>query len=686
MKQARKPGTTSVQARRAFDFGLDRRLIKAVALLGYANPTEVQARVIPLALEGKDLLVRARTGSGKTAAYALPMLQKILAAEAPACAVGTKALVLVPTRELCVQIRDHVWAIMQYCRDVVSITALSADAGTQQAQLREHPHVVISTPGRFLRAVQMQQQHRGGNCAALASCALQRSLETLVVDEADLILSYGYSEDVRTIITRAVPKVCQCFLMSATFTDELLALEKVLLHSAVVLKLDGDCAGTALQHYVRVPPGDKPVLLYALLKLGIVRGKAVVFVNSVDRCYRVKLLLEQFCVPAAVLNAELPQLSRDHIIDQFNRGLVKYLIATDDAKPQRHGARQHTGNSSTGCVARTGVGCDANGCRVDARGLVGVASTESGRGADGSTDFGVQRGVDFKNVDTVVNYDFPDSVEAYMHRIGRTARGGAVGTALSLVTHRDGVHRTHRRAKRSVGCGNGEDEIVLAQVQRHQSSLAPPGPHLHSAAAFVPRAHGTESGAGLEQPSLLDIDIRELDGFRYRVEDVQRAVTTVAVRDARLREIKMEMVNSKKLREHFHEHPHDLQTLRHDAHLQPSNVQPHLASIPPYLYPSSLSSLSTGPSGTKTTEGGNRNKKRHRSALCTNGRAPVTSGKRPQQNLNAVPGPARTEGGAPHAARVLAAVPKSGVCPNRERPRKRRATKQVKQTLAGSIW
>ena len=561
----------------SFDFGLDRRLTKAVARLGYVTPTEVQARVIPLAMQGKDLLVRARTGSGKTAAYALPMLQKILsAAGAPDTAAGTKALVLVPTRELCVQIRDHVWAIMQYCRDVVSLAALSADAGTQQAQLRGRPDVVIATPGRLLRAVQLQR--RRGECAALAACSLQGSLETLIVDEADLVLSYGYTEDVRTIVTRVMPKVCQCFLMSATFTDELLALEKLILHNAVVLKLGDECAGTALlQHYVRVPPEDKPLLLYALLKLGIIRGKTVFFVNSVDRCYRVKLLLEQFCVQSAVLNAELPQMSRDHIIDQFNRGIIEYLIATDDI-----GSHQDTtgdvsrGMSEYGASTTTNGGKCASSHRANTR-QPPVLSPQSAPNMVGA-DFGVQRGVDFKNVDTVVNYDFPQSVEAYMHRIGRTARGGAGGAALSIVTPRSDLRQRHRRGTCSAICGRDEDEAVLARVQ--QAQLPCLAASKRSTSGIVPLAP--------QQPSLLDIDMRELDGFRYRVEDVRRAVTTIAVRDARLREIKMEIVNSKTLRGHFHENPRDLQILRHDAHLQPSKVQSHLATIPPYLRPRSM--------------------------------------------------------------------------------------------------
>jgi ATP-dependent RNA helicase DDX56/DBP9 len=191
------------------DLGLDRRLLKACAKAGFIYPTLVQSKCIPLALKGKDLLVRARTGSGKTAAYGLPLLQKLLARREaqPDAPPAVRAVVLVPTRELVEQVRGQLWELMAYCRDCLGLLALVDDnMSAQQAQLRDRPDIVVATPARLVAHL------RAGNIS------LKGSVETLVVDEADLVLSYGYREDVKAI-TAHLPKICQGFLMSATLSQ-----------------------------------------------------------------------------------------------------------------------------------------------------------------------------------------------------------------------------------------------------------------------------------------------------------------------------------------------------------------------------------------------------------------------------------------------------------------------------------
>ncbi len=353
----------------AFDFGLDRRLIKAVSRMGFVYPTLVQSKAVPLALEGKDLLVRARTGSGKTAAFALPTLHKVLltkaeqqqereeasggaaaAAAAAAAATTTRAgkkkqqqqqqqqqqhpgkavprgvlaVVLVPTKELCDQTYRTFWDLTYYCRDVINVQALvgGGDAATmsaQQALLRDRPDVLISTPSRLLSHLQ------AGNVV------LKDSVQTLVMDEADLILSFGYDEDVKQVVA-ALPRIYQGMLMSATLSPELDDLKRVVLHSPAVLKLEeGRTDGDLLQFYVPLPEADKLLLVFVFLKLGVLEGKGLFFVNSLDGCYSLKLFLEQFSIRAAVLNAELPLNSRLHTLQEFNRGIFDFLIATDES-------------------------------------------------------------------------------------------------------------------------------------------------------------------------------------------------------------------------------------------------------------------------------------------------------------------------------------------------------------------
>jgi len=167
--------------------------------------------------------------------------------------------------------------------------------------------------------------------------------------------------------------------------------------------------------------------------------------------------------------------------------------------------------------------------------------------------YGVSRGVDFRGVNFVINVDFPKSVKSYTHRIGRTARGGASGTALSLVGQDDKAEWKY-----------------LERVQSRQKPVM------------------LESQDLLHQPAPLAFDIAEIDCFRYRVEDVRRAVTHVAVREAQISDVKKEMLNSEKLRAHFEDNPRDLNILEHDKSVGKARIQPHLGTIPTYLVPAAM--------------------------------------------------------------------------------------------------
>eukprot|EP00644_Phytophthora_capsici_P010607 jgi/Phyca11/568939/estExt2_Genewise1.C_PHYCAscaffold_300432 len=483
----------------------------------FVHATLVQVHCIPLAMQGKDLLVRARTGSGKTAAFALPLLHKILQhkQDAPASEPAVRALVLVPTKELVEQTRRHMMDLMYYCQDTVSLLALGGQSmNAQQALLRDAPDVLVSTPGRLVA-------HLGAG-----NLTLKDSVQTVVIDEADLVLSFGYGEDIRTIFN-ALPKACQTFCMSATLSPELEKLKRSVLHNPAVVKLEeGATDGKLQQFYLPVKPADKDLLLYALLRLGVVSGKVIFFVNSTDAAYRLKLFFEQFVIKSAVLNAKLPHNSRQHIIEEFNRGLFDYLIATDDS-------------------------IDQEGDDNDEQQEKKTVGSKRGRAADES--YGVSRGVDFRGVQFVINVDFPKSVRAYTHRIGRTARGGASGTALSLVSKED-----------------AKEERALKRVQAKQQAIR------------------SETNDIIAQPAELAFDLKEIDCFRYRVEDVRRAVTRVAVREAQLADVKKEMLNSERLEAHFQANPRDLNILEHDKVVGSAPVQAHLATIPDYLVPIEL--------------------------------------------------------------------------------------------------
>jgi len=586
--------------------GLDVRLRKALARLGYVRPTLVQSKCLPLAVSsGRDLLVRARTGSGKTLAYCLPVLHKILARTGPAGAGGggggddaeddddggeggIRAVILAPTRELCAQVHRTLVDLTYYCDEVVSVAVIEgavkggkkkdgkALLAQQEALLRDQPDVVVSTPAGLLTHI------RSG------AVSLEKSVESLVVDEADLVLSFGYTGDI-TDIMKSLPKICQGFLMSATLSPELDSLKRVVLHSPAVLKLEEDNErssgrdGALSQFHLRLPRKDKNLVLYVFLKLGLLKGKGLFFVNTTDGAYRLKLFLEQFHIRSAVLNGELPLRSRLNIIEQFNVGNFDYLVATDEStdagKGQQNDESSDDDDSSDEEEEEEGK---------KKRKRSSSRKKKSSRRRKKDAEYGVSRGLDFRGVSFVVNVDFPLSSDSYTHRVGRTARGGAKGVALSLVESEsaeqsdllDDVQRSQPRLPAIAPSSAADDDVLQTHVA---------GPTTNSDA----NAAGTVA-TEQRQPLPLDFDLNEIEGFRYRVEDVGRAVTKVAVKETRAAELRAEMLNSERLQNHFEDNPDDFKLLRHDrvaTHI--SQVQDHLKHVPDYMLPRGMQAVQT---------------------------------------------------------------------------------------------
>lgn len=184
---------------------LDARLLRATSVeFGWTTPTLIQQAAIPLALEGRDIVARAKTGSGKTAAYGLPLLEKILSSESSG---GIRALVLVPSKELAAQVTRELSRMACFCEDKQRLTGIfNACAATGALVRGENPCIVVATPTKFVQLVQTQ-----------SDISLVETLESLVIDEADLILSFGYQDDLEKI-KEMLPKVYQSFLFSATMT------------------------------------------------------------------------------------------------------------------------------------------------------------------------------------------------------------------------------------------------------------------------------------------------------------------------------------------------------------------------------------------------------------------------------------------------------------------------------------
>ncbi|TPX62525.1 hypothetical protein PhCBS80983_g00255 [Powellomyces hirtus] len=515
---------------------LNARLLRAIAKLGFNHPTLVQSSAIPLALQGKDILARARTGSGKTGAYCMPVVQKILLAkEAGRSAPAVRALILVPTKELAEQVLKHVKDLTLYAKEVVAINLGSSDQSTanQRAILAEKPDIIIATPSKILA------QLEAGNVV------LKESLESLVIDEADLILSYGYDEDVRKVLSH-LPKIYQSSLMSATMSDDVDALKQLVLRNPAILKLSeapASAESELTQFSINCPDSDKFLLTYFMLKLKIHpfgTGKCIIFVNDIDKCYKLKLFLEQFGIKCCTLNSGLPLKSRYHIVQEFNRGVYDYVIATDEAGV--FGGEKDSDDEGEG----EGEGEDAGDAATEdtkdvADGTADISSKKRSAPTDAKStnrkrrkqqptdsEYGVARGIDFHNVQSVINFDLPPTSRSYMHRVGRTARGvGNKGWALSfvapsdapeIVTRKKGKKKPQPTVVRPIS-----DEKIFARIEKKQADMG-------------------------RTISPYTFDMKQVEGFRYRSEDALRAVTRTAVKEARMKELKIEILNSEKLK------------------------------------------------------------------------------------------------------------------------------------------
>ena len=444
-----------------------------------------------------------------------------------------RGCVLCPSRELARQTSEVLKDLLSSCAGIIRVLDIGAkDVAAVRPLLKDLPDIIVGTPGRLV------QHLKEGNVD------LSSSLSMLVVDEADLIFSFGFETDVRYILSKLPPTpLYQAVLTSATLTSDVTRLKKLVLNNPVILKLsephlpDTDQLS---QYVIKLEEEDKFILIYALFKLQLVRGKSLIFVNSVDRCYKIKLFLEQFSIPCCVLNSELPVATRLHTVSQFNLGVYDVIVAADewllDEEDMEKSKKKEMASSKR------------------------IKDKESG----------VARGIDFQFVANVIHFDFPDRPELYIHRVGRTARGTQHGTALSLI--------------------NSSENQLLEQLETYLNTVC-----------------GEGNGDHLKP---YQFKMEELDGLRYRARNALGKVTRVAVRESRLKEIKIELLNSQKLKTYFEDNPRERQLLRHDKALCTIKHQEHLKNVPDYIVPETLKTM-TGikEKGKKKKKRGNKNNK-----------------------------------------------------------------------------
>ncbi|KAF3796569.1 DEAD-box ATP-dependent RNA helicase 36 [Nymphaea thermarum] len=353
--------------------GLAQWLLQSCRELRLKKPTPVQSHCIPQILAGKDVMGLAQTGSGKTAAFALPILHRL--GENP---FGVFALVVTPTRELAYQLAEQFRALGSGVQLRCTVVVGGMNSVEQAKALVQRPHVVIATPGRIRFLLEDNPDIPG----------VFSKTRFLVLDEADRVLDVGFEDELR-VIFQNLPKERQTLLFSATMTDELRALHELSADKAYFYEAyEGVKTVESLkQQYIFIPKDMKDIYLANVLwkmEENSVRS-AIVFVATCRACHLLSLMLEELDLEAAALHSHKSQSLRLAALNKFKSGQVPILLATD------------------------------------------VAS----------------RGLDIPTVDLVINYDIPRDPHDYVHRVGRTARAGRGGRALSLVTQND-VDLVHR--------------------------------------------------------------------------------------------------------------------------------------------------------------------------------------------------------------------------------------------------
>ncbi len=343
---------------------LSKETLEALASMGYTHPTPVQREVFEPAVRGKDIVVQARTGTGKTAAFGLPIVETVVRRNL----AKVQVLALCPTRELALQVTAELERLGRP-RGIRPVAIYGgAPMNRQVEQLSTGAQVVVGTPGRVLDHLNRKTLD-------------PESIRMLVLDEADEMLSMGFERELSSILER-LPKGRQTLLFSATIPPDIERIARDRLKEPEFITLSGDHIGALeVLHFIYLARGDK---LEALLRVLEVENpeSAIIFCNTKAETERVAEALERQGFGAAWLNGDLPQGEREVVMQATRAGKLRYLVATDVAA----------------------------------------------------------RGIDISHLTHVINFDFPESAERYVHRTGRTGRAGRTGTAVSIIAPQDIGH------------------------------------------------------------------------------------------------------------------------------------------------------------------------------------------------------------------------------------------------------
>jgi len=356
-----------IQEQTTFEsLGLAPEILKALSEFGYTTPTPIQAQAIPVALAGGDLMAGAQTGTGKTAAFALPLLQKILplaSSSASPARHPIRALILTPTRELAIQVEESVKVYAKHTGLRSLVVYGGVDIKTQTPSLMRGVEILVATPGRLLDHVEQRTLQLG-------------QVQMLILDEADRMLDMGFMPDLKRILA-LLPKQRQNLMFSATFSNEIKKLSEAFLNNPTLIEVarSNATAENVTQKVYLVEQANKHAQLAEILR-GSDASQVIVFTKTKLTASRLAKQLQREGLLADAIHGDKSQKERMEALEAFKQGKVAVLIATDVAA----------------------------------------------------------RGLDIDQLPMVINYEIPSAPEDYVHRIGRTGRAGASGTAISLVS------------------------------------------------------------------------------------------------------------------------------------------------------------------------------------------------------------------------------------------------------------
>lgn len=368
------------------NFALDAAVQRGIRAAGFVDPRPIQVQTIPAALQGRDILGLAQTGTGKTAAFALPVLERLRATRTP----GPRVLIVAPTRELASQISDDIRTLAKFT-PIKTVTIFGGvSPRTQITELRAKPEIIVACPGRLLDLFQQ------------GAVTLQR-IETLVLDEADHMFDMGFLPDVRRILS-VLPKDRQNLLFSATMPQEIRGLADQLLRNPHVVDLTRSRPLPTIEHALYPIEGNQKLSLLEHVFAEDTFVSAIVFTRTKHRAKRLAQQLSRSGRRAVALQGNMSQNQRDRAMDGFRKKRFDILVATDIAA----------------------------------------------------------RGLDVAQVSHVVNFDMPNTPDAYTHRIGRTGRAEREGKAYTFVTADD--HALVRAVERRFGAAIPRRTVNLTKT------------------------------------------------------------------------------------------------------------------------------------------------------------------------------------------------------------------------------